>query len=106
MYGMISGPGTGSICPRVRLDIDVVPWGTSRHALALLNPAEHQSSDGGRLSTPFGAVSTRGITVFVPRVLELQMCGGISDLGMGNYTPLLRRVLDVVPRGSRCALAP
>ena len=38
------------------------------------------------VSTPCGAVSTTGATVFVPGLLELYMYGRISDPGMGSYT--------------------
>ena len=38
-------------------------------------------------STPWGAVSTRGTTVFVSGLLELWMDRRISDLGMGRYPP-------------------
>ena len=37
------------------------------------------------VSTPWGAASARGITVFVPGLLELLLYGRISDLGMGRY---------------------
>ena len=37
------------------------------------------------VSTPWGAASARGITVFVPGLLELSLYGGISDPGMGRY---------------------
>ena len=41
------------------------------------------------VSTPFGEVSTRGTTVFVPGLLELYMYGRISDPGMRPYPPRL-----------------
>ena len=34
-------------------------------------PANQRSASGAGVSTPFGAVSTLGITVFVPRLSEL-----------------------------------
>ena len=39
------------------------------------------------VSTPCGAVSTRGTTVLFPRVLDLEPYGRISDPGMGPYPP-------------------
>ena len=36
---------------------------------------------------PSGAVSTRGMTMFVPRLSELYVHGGISDPGMGLFLP-------------------
>ena len=37
----------------------------------LRNPANQTSVDGGGVPTPCSAVSTRGVNVFVPAVLEL-----------------------------------
>ena len=37
------------------------------------------------VSTSSGAVSVRGITFFVPGLLELSLYGRISDPGMGRY---------------------
>ena len=37
------------------------------------------------VSTPSGAVSVRGVIVFVPGLLELSLHGRISDPGMGRY---------------------
>lgn len=44
-------------------------------------------------------VSTQGITVFVPEVLELYVYGIISDPGVGKYLPQVWRNLDL-PRGA------
>ena len=44
-----------------------------------------QSAGGVGVSTPCGAVSTRGTSVSVPGVLELQVHGMISHPGMGPY---------------------
>ena len=44
-------------------------------------PVSQRPASGAGVSTPCGAVSTRGITVFVPTLSELQMYGGISDPG-------------------------
>ena len=49
------------------------------------NQANQQSAGGVGVSTPCGAVSNRGTTVFVPGVLKLQMHGRIYDAGMGTY---------------------
>ena len=54
-------------------------------------PANQRSTGGVGVSTPCGAVSTRGITVFVPGLSELQMYGGISEPRMGTYLPRVRR---------------
>ena len=54
IHGGISDPGMGPCRPRV--------------ARA---PTSQQSAGGVRVSTPCGAVSTRRITVFVPRLSEL-----------------------------------
>ena len=40
------------------------------------------------VSTLCGAVSTRGITVFVPAMSELYMYGGISEPGMGTLSDI------------------
>ena len=62
---------------------------------------------GVGISTSCGAVSTRGISAFVPGLSTLQSYGRISDPGMGNYPPRVRQDLDVGPRGNfRHALAP
>ena len=54
-------------------------------------PARQRSTGGVRVSTPCGAVSARGITVFVPGLSGLYMYGGISKPGMGTYYPRVRR---------------
>ena len=59
--------------------------------------------DGGGVSTPSGAVSTLGINVFVPELLELYIYRNIIDPGMIPYPPLVRRDLDVVPRDNSCS---
>ena len=46
------------------------------------------------VSKPCGAVSTRGITVFVPGSSGLQICGIISDSGMITYLPLVALALQ------------
>ena len=57
MYEMLSVPGMEPYPPRV--------------ALAPRTPANQQSGSGIGVSTPYGAVPTRGTTVFVPGVLVL-----------------------------------
>ena len=90
--------GSDSICypPRVRRrDLGVAPSGNSRRALVPRTPAKQQSVGGlGSLHLAGG-----GVTVFVPGMLELYMCGRIYDPGMGSYRPRVRRNLDVAPRG-------
>ena len=63
-------------------------------------PANHRSAGGVGFSTPYGAVSTRGITVFVPRLLDLYMYGGISDLGMRPCRPRMTLALFSSPSQS------
>ena len=58
-----------------------------RLALAPRTPDNQQLASGVGVSTPCGAVSTRGITVFASNVLELYIYRRISDLGMGPYLP-------------------
>ena len=62
--------------PRVWRDLDVVPRGSSRPALAPRAAANQQPASGFGVSTPCGAVSTPGITVFVHRLSEL----GVVDI--------------------------
>ena len=71
-------------------------------------PANQRSAGGVGVSTPCGAFSTRGITVFVPSLSELSMYGGIAEPGMGIYPPRVRRDRGVSPRGNsrRARLAP
>ena len=71
--------------PRLRRDLGVGPRGNSRRALAPGAPTNQQSPSGVRVSTPCGAVSTPGICVVVPALLELSMYGRISDSGIGTY---------------------
>ena len=78
MYANIYDQGMEPYHPRVRQDLVVVPGGSSQRALAP-QPAKQQSVCGGGVFTAYGAVSTRGMTVFVPRWLELYMHGRISD---------------------------
>ena len=98
-------PLLGLYTPRVRRDLDVVPRGISRHALA---PQTQPISKPMGVGFPhLRAGIDRGMTVFVPSLLELLMYGRIYDPGMGTYPPRMRRDLDVVSTGNfRCALAP
>ena len=90
-------PGIGNYLPRVRRDLGIDPRGNSHCALAL---TIQQPACGIGVSTPCGAVSTRGICVFVPGLLELKRYGRIYDPGMGNYLPRVRRDLGIGPRGN------
>ena len=71
-------------------------------------PANQRWAGGVGFSPPFGAVSTRGITVFVPALSDLYMYGGIAEPGMGTCPPGVRRDCGVYPRGNsrRARLAP
>ena len=73
MYGKSYDPGLGLYPPQV--------------ALASRTRANQQSANRVRVSITCGAVSTRGTTVFVPDVLELQTHGRIFYLGMRPSTP-------------------
>ena len=59
------------------------------HWLISRSQAYQRSASGVGISTPCGAVPTRGITVFVPGLSELQMYRVIYDPGMGYYRPLV-----------------
>ena len=50
-------------------------------------PANQRSASGAGVSIPCGAVSNRGIKVFVSRLSELYMYGRIPDRGMQTYLP-------------------
>ena len=67
-------------------------------------PANQRSAGGVRVSTPCGAVSTRGVAVFVSGWPEL-MYGGIYEPGMGIYPPRVRRDRGF-PRGATLAARP
>ena len=45
------------------------------------------------VSTPSGAVSTMGTSVFIPGLLKLSLYGRISDPGMGSYPPWMAMAL-------------
>ena len=100
MYGIISDLGVGTYPHRVRRDLDVVPRGNSRIALAVSPSQSAISGWGWGFQTVRGGIDPRVIIGFVPRLLELCMCGYISDLGMGPFPRLVRRNLDVGPRGN------
>ena len=55
------------------------------------------------VSTPCGTVSTGGVSVFVPGLLELQRYGRIYDPGMRPYLLRVRRDLEVVPKATLAA---
>ena len=61
------------------------------------NPNQQSRNRELGVSTPCGAVSTCGINVLVPGLLEVQRYGRISDPGMRPYPPRVRRDLDVGP---------
>ena len=65
-----------------------------RNPLATRTPINNSLPSVG-VSTQCGAVSTRGITVFVPELLELLRFGRIYDPGMEPYPARVRRDLDV-----------
>ena len=84
------------------------PVGPRWRLLYFRAPANQRSAGGIGVSTPCGAVSTRGITVFVPTLSELYMYGEIVEPWMGTYPPRVRRDRGVSPRGNsrRARLAP
>lgn len=49
------------------------------------------------------AVSTRGNSIFVPGLLDLQTYGGVSDPGMGHYRPRVAMALFSRPHQSAIA---
>ena len=55
---------------------------------------------GVQVSTPCGAVLTRGISVITRGLSKFERCGSIADRGMGHYPLRERRVLDDGPRGN------
>ena len=65
-----------------------------------MSPSQLAITQWGWVSTPCGAVSTRGICVFVPGLLELCRYGRISDLGMGTYAPRGVLALCTIPSQS------
>lgn len=84
MYRRIFYQGMGYYSPRVRQDLDLVPWGIFHRALA---PANHNAARGVGGSTHGEAVSTQGSSGFVPRVLKLYLYGRTHDPAMGPYRP-------------------
>ena len=50
-------------------------------------------------STPSGAISTRGTTVFIPGLLKVSLYGRIFDLGMGSYLLRMAMALRTAGRG-------
>ena len=65
--------------------------------LCVRSPANHRPASAAGVSTPCGAVSTRGITVFVPGLSYLYIYGGISDPGMGPCRPRVALALFSSP---------
>lgn len=70
--GNICDPGTGPYPPRL--------------PLASRAPANQQSDSGVGFLAPCGAVPTRGITDFVPGLLDLKMYERIFYSGMGTHS--------------------
>ena len=66
------GPEVGPYCPRVRRDIDHEPHSHLKSASEVGVP------------TPYGAVSARGMSTFVPGLLELSIYESISGSEMGD----------------------
>ena len=67
----ISSPGAVGSPRRVRWNRDIVPTRASRCELARYAPASLQPVSGFNVFTPCGVVSTIGICVFVPGLIEL-----------------------------------
>ena len=87
MYRMIYDPGMGPYPLRV--------------ALAPHAPAKERSAGGVGVSTSCGAVSTRGIDVFVTGSSELKRFGRISNHGGGlTLPPTVQRDPSFFPRGN------
>ena len=74
-------------CIYGRVFVQGIELYTPRVPLASRTRANQRSAGEVGVSTPFGAVSTRGITVFVTDSLKLYMYGRISDPGMIPYPP-------------------
>ena len=54
----------------------------------------------GNVEAPCRVVSTRGISVLVPRSLKLYLYGRIHDPGMGFYHPRVRRDIGHEPQSN------
>lgn len=100
MYGNVSGPKMGPYCPRVRGTSTSPRWETLT-AHSLHEPQPNINQLPGLVLHTGMAVSTRGVYVFVPRVLGLYIYGTIHDPGMRRCRPWLRR--DILPRGATLA---
>ena len=97
--------GWDPILPECGPDLDVDPRGISRRALTPRAPVNRQSASALGVSTPCGAVSTRGISVFARGLLELSIFLKKHGYpGMRPYPPRVRQDLDVRPRGSALAV--
>ena len=68
-----------------------------RVALALRTPTNQRSAGGVGVSTPYRAVSTLGITVFIPVSSELWTFGKISDPGYKTIIPGWRWLHELKP---------
>ena len=69
--------------------------------LYVRSPANQRSASETGVSTPCGAVSTRGITVFVPRLSELKRYGRISNPGWETIFPGVRWLYVRSPANQR-----
>ena len=83
--------------PQVWRDLNVGPRRSVRRALAPRAPAKQQTPRRVGVSTPCVAVSTRCICVFDPGLSEVYKYRRISDPGIRNYYPRLRRDLGACP---------
>ena len=95
MYGRISDPGPGcdGTSTLSRGATLAPPW--------LHEPQPIINRSVGLAfphSTPYGAVSTRGMSVFVPGLFESYVYGNIDDPVLGPYRPHVRRDLNVFAR--------
>ena len=65
-------------------------WNPTLHGICWLYiriSANQRSAGGAGVSTPYGAVSTRGNSRFIPGLSNLKIYERSSDLGMRNYPP-------------------
>ena len=65
-----------------------------------MSPSQSAITQWGRGCTPCGAVSTREICTYVPRLLELERYGKISDPAMGTFHPRGALALCTIPSQS------
>ena len=105
-YGGISDAGMGHCPPRVRRDLDVVPWGNSCRALAPRASAYQQPASGVGVPIPCGRYRSEGTPFSSPGCRGCRYVEGFM-IWDESYPCRLRRDLGVGPRGSsRRALVP